>query len=71
MREFFEDGIEILKFFKKKVGGYFSKRGTYLVGIELPIINTPNRFPNKSENSNPLLGITLCNNSKDIEIEYK
>ena len=46
MREFFEDGIEILKFFKKKVGGYFSKRGTYLVGIELPIINTPNRMLN-------------------------
>ena len=39
MREFFEDGVEILRFFRKKVGGYFSKRGTYLVGIELPIIN--------------------------------
>ena len=46
MREFFEDGVEILKFFKKKVGGYFSKRGTYLVGIELPIINTPNKMLN-------------------------
>ena len=46
MREFFEDGVEILTFFKKKVGGYFSKRGTYLVGIELPIINTPNKMLN-------------------------
>ncbi len=46
MREFFEDGVEILKFFKKKVSGYFSKRGTYLVGIELPVINVPNRMYN-------------------------
>ena len=46
MREFFEDGVEILKFFKKKIGGYFSKRGTHLVGIELPIINTPNNMLN-------------------------
>ena len=46
MREFFENGVEILTFFKKKVGGYFSKRGTYLVGIELPIINTPNKMLN-------------------------
>ena len=46
MREFFEDGVEILKFFKKKISGYFSKRGTYLVGIELPIVNTPNKMLN-------------------------
>ncbi len=46
MREFFEDGVEILKFFKKKVSGYFSKRGTYLVGIELPVISTPNKMLN-------------------------
>ncbi len=44
MREFYNDGVEILKFFKKKVGGYFSKRGTYLVGIELPIVTTPNKI---------------------------
>ena len=43
MREFFEDGVAILEFFKKKIGGYFSKRGTYLVGVELPIVNTPNK----------------------------
>ena len=46
MREFFEDGVEILKFFKKKIGGYFSKRGTHLVGIELRVINTPNKMLN-------------------------
>jgi len=46
MREFFEDGIEILNFFKKKVSGYFSKRNTHLVGIELPVINIPNRMLN-------------------------
>ena len=33
-------------FFKKKIGRYFSKRGTYLVGIELPIINAPNKMLN-------------------------
>ncbi len=46
MREFYEDGVEILRFFKKKIGRYFSKRGTYLVGIELPIINAPNKMLN-------------------------
>ncbi len=46
MREFFEDGVAILEFFKKKVGGYFSKRNTHLVGIELPILNRPNKMLN-------------------------
>ncbi len=46
MREFYEDGVEILRFFKKKIGRYFSKRGTYLVGVELPIINAPNKMLN-------------------------
>jgi len=44
MREFFEDGIAILKFFKKNVSKYFSKRGTYLVGCEVPIITPPNKM---------------------------
>lgn len=42
LREFFEDGIEILEFFKKKKGEYFSKRGWYLVGCEIPIQLIPN-----------------------------
>lgn len=46
MREFFEDGIGILNWFKKKRSGYFSKRGWYLVGCELPIVISPNRMYN-------------------------
>lgn len=42
MREFFEDGVQILEYLKKKRGAYFSKRGTYLVGCELPVILPPN-----------------------------
>ena len=46
MREFFEDGTSILKEFKKNVGTYFSKKGTYLVGCEVPIVLTPNETYN-------------------------
>lgn len=41
MREFFEDGLAILNFVKKKRGGYFSKRDWYLVGCELPLLLNP------------------------------
>ena len=37
MREFYEDGISILQWFKQKRGHYFSKRNNILVGIEVPI----------------------------------
>lgn len=37
MNEFFEDGIEIIKFFLKNVGSYFSKKGWWLVGCEIPV----------------------------------
>tara|TARA_Y100000593_G_scaffold56227_1_gene104907 strand:+ start:36 stop:893 length:858 start_codon:yes stop_codon:yes gene_type:complete len=37
LTEFFEDGLQILDFFKKKRGEYFSKNGWELVGIEKPI----------------------------------
>jgi len=43
MGEFFEDAIEILNFVKKKRGEYFSKRGWYLVGCEVPIVILPNK----------------------------
>jgi hypothetical protein len=43
MGEFFEDAIEILNFVKKKRGEYFSKRGWYLIGCEVPIIILPNK----------------------------
>ena len=47
MREFYEDGLAILKYFKSKRGSYFSKRKTHLVGCELPIVIPPNpSFPN-------------------------
>jgi hypothetical protein len=48
MREFFEDGIAIIDFFKKKRGQYFNKRGWFLVACELPIIIAPdNKFKNE------------------------
>ena len=37
LREFFEDGVAILDFIKKKRNQYFRKRGWHLAGIELPI----------------------------------
>jgi len=42
MREFFEDGVAILNYFKKKRGNYFGKKGWYLVKCELPIVINPN-----------------------------
>tara|TARA_B110000858_G_C17806139_1_gene478048 strand:- start:3645 stop:4604 length:960 start_codon:yes stop_codon:yes gene_type:complete len=44
IREFYEDGVNILSFFKKKRSQYFSKKGTYLVGCEIPIILPPNPY---------------------------
>ena len=44
MREFFEDGVAILEWFKKKRSRYFSKKGTYLIGCELPIVIAPNKM---------------------------
>lgn len=46
MREFFEDGIGILNWFKKKRSKYFSKRGYHLVGCEIPITIAPNKMYN-------------------------
>ena len=37
IREFFQDGCDILDFFKKRRGEYFSKRGYKLIGCEVPI----------------------------------
>jgi hypothetical protein len=42
LREFYEDGLGILSWFKKNKGKYFSKRGWWLVGIEVPITLQPN-----------------------------
>ena len=37
LMEFFDDGILIIDFFKKRRGDYFGKRGWELVGCEVPI----------------------------------
>ena len=42
--EFFEDGVAILDWFKKKRSRYFNKKGTYLVGCEVPIVIAPNKM---------------------------
>jgi len=41
LREFYEDGIEIIREFAKHRGKYFSKRGWHLVGCEIPIMLKP------------------------------
>ena len=43
MREFYEDGVNIIEFFKKRRKKYFTKRDKYLVGCEVPIIIQPNK----------------------------
>ncbi len=42
IREFYDDGIAIINYVKKNRGKYFSKRGWYLVGCEIPIVLAPN-----------------------------
>ena len=39
MMEFYNDGCDILDFFKKKRGEYFSKKGYRLIGCEIPLEN--------------------------------
>lgn len=41
IREFYDDGIEIIRDFAKNKAKHFSKRGWYLVGVEVPIILSP------------------------------
>jgi len=42
LREFYNDGLNIINWFFKNKGKYFSKRNNHLVGIELPIVIHPN-----------------------------
>ena len=37
LREFFQDGVDILDFFRKRRNQYFTKRGYKLIGCEVPI----------------------------------
>lgn len=46
MNEYYEDGLNILRFLRNKKGSYFSKRGWHLAGIEVPILIAP--FKNKN-----------------------
>jgi hypothetical protein len=43
MREFFEDGLAIIQFFKKNRIKYFSIKNSELVGIEIPLVLHPNK----------------------------
>ncbi len=42
LREFYSDGIEIINYLRKNRRKYFSKRGWWLVGCEVPIVLAPN-----------------------------
>ena len=42
LREFYSDGVEIINYIKKNRCQYFSKRGWWLVGCEIPIVLAPN-----------------------------
>ena len=44
--EFYQDGVAIMDWFKKKRGAYFSKKNTKLVGIEMPILCEVESNPN-------------------------
>jgi hypothetical protein len=47
LREFYEDGVEIIRDFSKNKGKHFSKRGWYLIGVEIPIVLNPHpKYPN-------------------------
>ena len=41
LAEFYEDGMNIINYIKKKSGSYFSKKGWYLVGCEMPLVLKP------------------------------
>ena len=46
LREFYSDGIEIINYIRKNRRKYFSKRGWWLVGCEVPIVLAPSpRLP--------------------------
>jgi CRISPR/Cas system-associated exonuclease Cas4 (RecB family) len=46
LREFYSDGIEIINYIRKNRRKYFSKRGWWLVGCEIPIVLAPSpRLP--------------------------
>jgi CRISPR/Cas system-associated exonuclease Cas4 (RecB family) len=38
LREFYQDGVDILRHLKSNRGIYFPKKNTYLIGVEFPIV---------------------------------
>ena len=46
LNEFYDDGVNIIKYIKAKKAKYFSKRGWHLVGVELPLSLQPNKSLN-------------------------
>ena len=38
MQDFYNDGVKIIDYFKKRRGAYFSKKNTELLGVEIPIL---------------------------------
>jgi hypothetical protein len=47
MREYYEDGLAIIDYFKKNKSEYFSTRKWHLVGIEMPLIqHIHSKYPN-------------------------
>ena len=42
LTEFYEDGVEIIRYFKDRRRDYFDKKDQYLVGCEIPIVIIPN-----------------------------
>lgn len=46
LNEFYNDGVNIIKYIKTKKAKYFSKRGWHLVGVELPLSLQPNKSLN-------------------------
>ena len=64
MREFFEDGVGILNWFRKKRAKYFSRRGWHLVGCELPLVMSPNKMYNNIKYTG-FLDVVLYNEKYD------
>lgn len=71
--EFCLDGIEILRYFRRKITKYFSKKGWYIIGCEVPIVHNilPNVYYNGSldvvlyhEPTNKVLIIDLKSSTK-------
>ena len=65
MREFYEDGIGILNWFKKKRAKYFSRRGWHLVGCEVPLVISPNKMYNNIKYTG-FLDVVLYNEKYNI-----